>query len=111
MDPRLWWHIPYGDVDGWAAFLSEHAAQHTLIHMTLIQANRPQYQAFPLADGGGPEWLWANWLEHQSVCIALGLPAPSDLSSYDISEQDQYIEWMKEHADDHLRINRASGII
>ena len=111
VNPLLWQDLPFGNLDAWATFLRDHAALHTALWLKTVVATKPQYDAHPLADGGGATWLWANQMEHVGAARRWGISEPPDLASYDLNEADQFADWMQSHAADHARLNNIAGIV
>jgi len=111
VNPTLWSQLPFGDLPAWQAFLGDHARAHALIFAQAVALSRPVYETYPLGDGGGTEWLTAHHLEHRAICHSLGISPPPDLASYRLDDPEQWSDWMQAHADEHVRVQSAAGIV
>lgn len=110
ISPSLWEQLPFGDVQAWTAFLGEHAQAHTLIATQAVRLGKPRYATYPLGDGGGVEWLTAHYFEHRSINHSLSLTPPPDLASYDLTDPEQFGDWLEAHAAEHERIHQVAVI-
>lgn len=111
-DPLRWQSIPFRDEQAWADFMGEHAQIHRALFTQVVGVDQlPAYNAYPLADGAGREWLMANDQEHRNIAHSLGLPGTTDLASADLDDLASFEEWLLVHAQDHVRLADAAGLV
>ena len=56
------------------------------------------------------EFLQIHDLEHRSIASQIGVSAPSDLSSWNTKDADQFSAWTAAHANHHALIAQALGL-
>ena len=104
--------VPFDSKSEWQVFMLEHALQHGDIYAGIV-AKGKNMTIFPLIDATEPndhDWLNNHQLEHQEIYDILGLSGLPDLSSADLSKQDQWQTWHDQHRDVHSLINSVLGI-
>lgn len=101
---------PKSNVD-WESFLLDHNIQHDAIYSALSQQGK-FFSKFPIKDAekGDTDWLNNHQSEHEGIFSALGLTGVSDLSTFDLNNQEQFEIWQQTHNDIHLFINSSLGI-
>ena len=101
---------PFGNVDAFNDFLGVHDIAHQTIARFLASAGRP-LNSVPLADTpvDNPDWMLDHYQIHVSIGSAIRQSVP-DLSSVDLTNEEQYRDWMLIHADLHEQINYALRI-
>ena len=102
---------PFDDKDAFAEFVGINEIAHQTIarflqNLGFVIPRVPLTQS-PLEN---PDWLLDHWVLHKAEGNALGIPV-ADLSSVDLTQEDQYLDWMRSHAALHDAENRALGIL
>ncbi len=111
MDPKLWQSLPFRDTTAWIDFLGQHSRWHQVLAQSIFAKNGKMYRIYPLGDGGGQEWHLAHQDEHIGAANALGLAAPPDFSSYNLSDPTEFASWVWLHAEEHIRLRTPAGIV
>ena len=112
MNPLLFADVPFDSHEGWEAFSRDHLVSHQHSYLRLTEAGKkPTYS--PLGDF--PRQDNANYLnDHQQVHSAnfrgFGISGLPDLSSADFNNQEQYYDWIQQHAQVHAAEDGASLI-
>lgn len=55
-------------------------------------------------------WLEVHYREHQSWSNALNLGTPPDLGTLDIQDEQQFQQWLVNHAGHHTIVSQALGL-
>jgi hypothetical protein len=101
---------PFEDDRAWLEFLGAHEQAHQTIVQALARRghviSRPSLVSDPRDD---PMWLLDHGRLHAAEAAALGGSSP-DLESVDLTDEIQYQDWMRLHADVHRAENAALGI-
>lgn len=102
--------VMFGDEVAFKAFLKD----HWLAHEGLLQASEDAgltVENYPLADFDRQvEWLQRHNLIHQQLAQQWLISAPPDLENWDLTQEDDFYDWMQSHAQEHVRISLTVGI-
>ena len=104
------------DPAGFGHWLVGHALEHDVINQKLLQINRPvSVPSFNLLFWDDKpsivqSWLQAHETAHQIIDGALNITSV-DFSQVDLTDNDQWFEWMEDHANEHSIIRQILGII
>jgi len=126
-DPRRWYDTVFGNMTSLLDFFGLNQLGHYHIDAAIAQqfpgsALRiyPLGSLFLVAPRENPdpskgvrvppEWLLAHQDQHLSETVAIGLAPPGDLTSYDLSDKDQFIAFHLAHAELHILVNSALGL-
>ena len=110
-DPRSWEVLTYGDETAFLDFIGSHELLMRQFQDYAVRVlGLPTYSVLPLGDYTGPEWHDVDQMVHEGLASSLGLPAPIDLRSYDLSDRDQFASWTWLHAQDMVRLRLALGL-
>lgn len=124
-NPRMWLDSVFGNLTSLLDFFGAHAQAHDHIDAAILRvkpgAVLTRYPLGSIAISAPQEpkkgaikvpqeWLLANQNQHVSEATALGLPGPGDMTSYDLSDKDQFIAFMLIHTEVHLGLNSALGL-
>lgn len=102
------------DPAGFGHWLDGHALEHDVINQKLLQlgVTVPQYNLLFWDDKPSvvQSWLQAHQTTHQIIDNALNITSV-DFSQVDLTQNDQWFEWMDDHASEHQNIRQILGII
>lgn len=93
VDPSNWASVPYGNRNAFRDFVGTHYLWHRALVEQIFAVTGTSVALLPIGEGGGPEWLLAVQRQYEAEAHALGLAAPPDLSSYDLSDQSDFASW------------------
>ncbi len=110
VDPHHWSHLPFGDQTAFLDFAGTHALFHRALDVKIRSLGGAPYNYLPIGDGGGSEWLLAVQQAHAGAAAALLIPEPPDLTSYDLSDPDEFTTWTYLLALDDIRLRQAAGL-
>lgn len=131
VDPHSWEVLPFGDQTGFIDFLGQHELQHREFASVIRAGGFRSYPLLPLGDGGDPAplrivpsedflfpfgedrgdtWHQAHQLVHQGETTSLLIAAPSDFTSYDLSDPNDFATWAFLHALQHVTIRKVLGL-
>jgi hypothetical protein len=94
--------VPFGDNDSWLDFLN----YHSLAHIELAKLTGTTFVA---TDDLKTELL-RHATMHEALAKALRIPTAYDLVSYDLNDRASFEGFMQSHAQEHQRLNLASGL-
>ena len=126
-DPRKWLDTVFGNVTSLVDFFGGNQLAHDHMDAAILAAfPGAALRAYPLGSlflvapqenpdpGRGvkvpPEWLLAHQDQHVSEANIIKVAPPGDLTSYDLSDRDQFIAFMLAHAQIHILMNAALGL-
>ena len=107
ISPLLWQGVPYDDPDSWSDFLGYHDQWHLAIARALPNGSP------------GSRWQTLDDLKsqgtshqdmHDAIADTLGIPRGGDISSANLENKDEYVNWQYVHALDHQRFRLVMGI-
>ena len=102
--------IPFEDHNGFLDFLGRNEVAHSGYAQALAARGYEVSAPQPLGDPREtPDWLNDHYQRHIDECSSLNIAVP-DLSSVDLKQKDQYLDWMLLHAELHDLQNLALGI-
>lgn len=104
VSPLLWQSTPTKDETAWQGFLGDHDRWHQL----LAQITKTPW--LPLDDLRSSYGLGTHQNMHDRVADALGIARAGDISSFDLSDPDQFISFMYLNSLDHQRLRLVLGI-
>jgi len=110
VDPHHWSHLPFGDKTAFTDFLGTHALFHAALDVAIRRLGGVPYNYPPIGDGGGSDWLLALQQAHDGAAASLFVPEPPDLTSYDLSDPDEFASWTYILALDDIRLRQAAGL-
>lgn len=93
VDPSLWSNVPFRNPTAWADFVGQHWLWHRALAEHVTRTTGASYRVLPIGDGGGALWLQAVQATYVNACVALGLEPPSDFTSYDLSQAEDFASW------------------
>ena len=101
---------PFGNQEAFNDFLGQHDLAHTTIASTMARKGSV-LNVVPLADTpvDNKDWLLDHYSTHVEIGRYIGQSVP-DISSVDLKNEEQYLDWMLLHAQLHEQINAALGI-
>ena len=111
IDPALFSNVPFRNATAWTDFtgtlwlylraLAEHVGRNQGVTIRVQ----------PIGDGDGrSRWLQAVQETLVSASLALQIAPPNDLSSYDLSEPEQFASWTFLVSQQCSRMREAAGI-
>ena len=101
---------PFGDEDAFLDFLGQNEIAHVSIGSALARLGYVVSSPPPIGNPNEThDWLLDHWQRHRDECVPLGIPVP-DLSSVDLQQEEQYLDWMQQHGDLHAQQNLRLGI-
>lgn len=111
IDPNLFSNIPFRNKTAWKDFTG------TLL-LYWQQGLAPAIYAltgtairlFPIGDGGGAQWSQAVQSQYEEGCQALGITAPPDLASYDLSKEEEFQSFTFLISQTTQRLRIAAGL-
>ena len=103
---------PFGNEEAFMDFLGQNEISHQGIADALARNLGSTVAPLPTVDGPSvsEDWLNDHWQRHISECLPLGIIVP-DLSSVDLKNENEYLDWMSLHGALHVLQNAALGII
>lgn len=112
MNALLWTDVQFDSDEAWQGFTLMHGTQHHTVYQAIMaQDLLPVYtDMFSFQREDNTDFLLDHWRVHQSNALLLGIQLPYDLSSADLSDQNQYTDWLAQHAIIHANENQALGI-
>ena len=115
MNALLLADAPFDSDESWGAFQLQHGISHQTVYEYILRSdalgNTPTY--FPLFDfprDGNQEYLLDHNQAHLSNARLLNLPGIPDLSTYDLTDEGQFRDFMILHAQVHANEDRAIGL-
>lgn len=103
--------LPFDDEDAFADFQLAHGLAHDRIAAAMYALSKV-YNTYPLMEepSKDKDWLLTHQSEHESIFTLLGMTGLPDLTTVDLSKQDEFDDWMLLHRQIHERINATLGI-
>lgn len=92
-DPRMFASVPFDNKTAWLDFLGTHLLWHVSLAQQVRALTGNTYPVLPIGDGGGTEWLRAVQRTYQGAALALDVPGPPDLESYDLTKPEDHASW------------------
>lgn len=112
MNPFLFVDVDIKSDESWGAFEITHGITHQTTYQAILALDKvPVYLPlfdFPREDN--QNYLLDHWEVHRSNASALGLASIVDLSTVDLSNPQQYLEWMQLHSQVHLNEQAALAL-
>lgn len=93
IDPMQFARVPFDNRTAWLDFAGTHYLWHRNLQQRIFAVTGNQYTLPPIGEPGGPQWLHAVQQAYVSAALALGVPAPPDLSSYDLRDPADFASW------------------
>lgn len=110
IDPGLWGSTPFGNTTAREDYFGMESNWHQVLSDRISRLNGATYRRSPLGDGGGSPWLFAHQQELVAAARAVGIAAPPDLSSFNLSNPDEWASFHFLNANYHRLLGRASGL-
>ena len=111
IDPILLASVPHRNLTAFRDLTGTLEMMHRAIAQSAFGLTGTAYRVLPLGDGRGEaSWLQALQQQHEAAALALGLQAPADLSSYDLTEPEQWASFTWILAQDLRRLRDAAGL-
>ena len=105
--------IEFGDEDGFVDFLASNELNHQQQQEAMLKAGLDADYA-PLYSGPKVDqnWLGTHYMVHLDQFEKLGLGADNlpDISQCDFSDEQQFADWMADHAYIHDVVNSVLGL-
>lgn len=101
----------FDDDDAFLVFLGDHEIAHQqFVEKLSIQGF--SITSLPLIESpkDSPQWLQDHYSIHLEIAAAINQQDLPDLSSVDLNQEGQYLDWMQLHAYTHDEINTILGI-
>jgi len=109
---RLFADTPFKDLTAFRDFAGTFYLYHRALQQQVLAVTGTNYRVMPLGDGRGEdEWLRAVQQTHAAAAHALGLVAPSDLTSFDMSREADHAAWFFAVSSDLERLRLQAGLI
>lgn len=109
MNTLLFADVTFDNDESWGAFTLMHGFEHQHVYDALLA--REQIPFFlPLFDfprEDNVNYLLDHWEVHRANASALGLASIIDLSTVDLTDPEQYQDWMQIHAQVHFNEQAA----
>lgn len=103
ISPLLWQSVSHGDETAWLDFMGQHEQTHRVLAATSRTLIRTLDDM--LKD------LTPHGALHDALADRYGIGRVGDWTSYDLREPEAFYSFMALHAQDHVRIARAAGVI
>ena len=110
VDPSVFASIPYRNKTAWIDFQGTLELWVRALAQRIFQQTGQTIRILPLGTGEGPDWLSAVQSQFESAATALGIAAPGDLESYDLSRADQFASWSWTVSQEARRLRTAAGL-
>lgn len=102
--------ILWDDEASWANFLQDHGQDHETWYDTTLDAGL-FVENYPILEWDESEsWLDRHQRMHDEVAEEWGLEAAPDLQNWDLSDRQDFEDWVALHALEHSRINLIMGL-
>ena len=113
IEPLMLQYLDGNDKDQLNDWVRSHFQWHQTIYTTAVNKGFPKYDIFTaLQDIGDLEgWSYFHQMEHTNIANSLKIGVSPDLSELDPSDKDSFDSWLQVHADVHVTIRDALGII
>lgn len=113
MNALLLADVEFDSPFSWGAFQLVHGMTHQSVYDALVKRNLvpffvPLYD-FPREDNS--EYLLDHYQTHLSQANLLGIVGVPDLSTYDLGNQGQFVDFLALHAQVHAAENAALGFV
>ena len=118
MDLSVFLDVPFNDVDAFSGFLMANDLAHQAVSVKL-QTQGFVVPVYPLSDAFGDmkEWLQLHNDAHQQELNLISGSAGQNTASYqidmasvDLSDEQEYNDWMQGHGDIHAYVNSLLGL-
>jgi hypothetical protein len=96
----------------WTAWSFNHAANHNDIAQAINLQKNQNLQIFvldPIDPNNLGTWLYQHQIMHSQANQALGLTG-QDLLAYDLSDPDQFAEFLRINATEHVLLSEKVGV-
>ena len=112
MNALLFSDVEFSSEDAWASFNLLHGVAHQAAYQKILALDiTPTYlDLFVFPREENQTYLKDHWAVHQSNARALGINGLPDLSTVDLSDPEQYQDWMQLHYQVHQRENAVLGV-
>lgn len=111
IDPSLWNNVPFKNRTAWKDFVGTHWLYWQQgLAPAIFDLTGITIRLYPIGDGGGSDWLQAVQQQYLAGSDALGLNPPPDLSSYDLSKEEEYASWTFLLAQTAQSLRIAAGV-
>lgn len=110
IDPTLWASTPYQqstalvDFAGMLELWFRALADHVFLDFGST------FRVFPLGEPGQAEWLQAIQAQFTEAALAIGIPPPVDLASYDLRAEDDHLSFFFVLSQEARALRAASGL-
>ena len=104
----LLYDAPFGNRTAWDAF----ALAHFMHHKTLRSFINAPITASKV-DNAEPDrldWMQSHATEHMALAVALNVQASTYVAEADLTNKDQYANWMYYHNLEHRLFDQALGL-
>ena len=111
ISPDLWASVPYRNLTAMIDFAGQFHLWHIALAQKIGQTTGKSYRLYPVGDGrGDAAWLSAIQKNHNNAAAALGIAAPPDLSSFDLSLAEDHASFFFLVSNDSARLRKAAGL-
>jgi hypothetical protein len=111
IDPSLWNNVPFKNPTAWRDFVGTHWLYWQQgLAPAIFDLTGLTVRLYPIGDGGGGQWLQAVQAQYVAGAAALGAEPPPDLSSYDLSNAEDFASWTFLLAQSAQRLRIAAGL-
>ena len=110
VDPTLFGGLPFGNKTAWIDFTGQLQLYHQSLALAIHQTTGVSVRVLPLGTGGDRNWLEAVQAQYEEEAAALGIAAPVDLRSYDLSRRDDFSSWTFLISQETRRLRIAAGL-
>lgn len=93
IDARMFASIPFRNQTALVDFAGLHFLWHTALARHVADTLNVQYRVLPIGNVGGRPWLEAIQQQYVSASLALGVPPPPDLATYDLNDPVDFASW------------------
>jgi hypothetical protein len=103
--------VQFGDPEAFKVFLDVNFMAHETVNGALLELGLV-ISHYPLQEDGSTiaDWKLTHAAEHRAIAIALGLPGAPPLDEVDFEKEQQFDDWLGQHAQHHDLIAATLGI-
>ena len=110
LDPALFASVPYGNKNALLDFSGTLGLYVRNLTAQVFALTGISVREVPLGDPGGPQWLEAIQSQYVAITTALGLDAPPDLASYDLTQAEDHASFFFQLAQETRALRNATGL-
>ena len=110
IDPSVFASVPFRNPTAWKDLTGTLELWFRALGQRIHQSTGQSIRVLPLGEGGGTEWLSGVQTQFESAATALGIAAPGDLESYDLSRAEQFASWTWTLSQEARRLGTAAAL-